>query len=135
MPSRRQGEPVAQSDLVGAELDRLVGGHLAFEIEIDIRASCRSGSRRQSRTRPQAARPGSRHSRATRPPASLGLVGDRHLVAALAERAAGFEPGGAGADDQDMGVPCFGRMRSGCQPRRHSSPIDGFWVQRIGVMV
>ena len=23
-------------------------------------------------------------------------------------------------------------MRSGCQPRRHSSPIVGFWVQRIG---
>ena len=27
----------------------------------------------------------------------------------------------------------FGRMRSGCQPRRHSSPMLGFWVQRIGV--
>ena len=28
----------------------------------------------------------------------------------------------------------FGRMRSGCQPLRHSSPMVGFCVQRIGVM-
>ena len=26
-------------------------------------------------------------------------------------------------------------MISGCQPRRHSSPMVGFWVQRMGVMV
>ena len=29
----------------------------------------------------------------------------------------------------------LGAMRSGCQPRRHSSPMVGFWVQRIGDMV
>ena len=29
----------------------------------------------------------------------------------------------------------FRRMRSGCQPLRHSSPIVGFWVQRIGDIV
>ena len=29
----------------------------------------------------------------------------------------------------------FGRIRSGCQPLRHSSPIVGFWVQRIGDIV
>lgn len=28
-----------------------------------------------------------------------------------------------------------GRMRSGCQPLRHSSPIAAFWVQRMGDMV
>ena len=28
--------------------------------------------------------------------------------------------------------PVTGGTRSGCQPRRHSSPMVGFWVQRIG---
>ena len=26
-------------------------------------------------------------------------------------------------------------MRSGCQPLRHSSPIVGFWVHRMGAML
>ena len=65
----------------------------------------------------------------------LACLGQTHLVPTLAKRARRFQPGRTGADHQHAGGRALRRIRSGCQPLRHSSPMVGFCVQRIGEMV
>ena len=95
-----------------------------------------SWSTRQSRTRAQAASPGSRLSQRTRPPSFARRLGQLHLVAAPPEHSAASSPAGPAPTTSTVRFRFLAaRMRSGCQPRRHSSPIVGFCVQRIGDMV
>ena len=50
-----------------------------------------------------------------------------------AEDAGALHAGRPRADDEDVAsrLPRPRLKRSGCQPRRYSSPIVGFWVQMI----
>ncbi len=58
--------------------------------------------------------------------------GQGDLMAALGQRQRGFEAGRAGATTSTRSGFLARAIRSGCQSRRHSSPMVGFWVQRSG---
>ncbi len=69
----------------------------------------------------------------SQPPADVvGRFGHAHLVAAPAEPSAHSRPAGPAPTTSTDAAVAAGAMRSGCQPRRHSSPMVGFCVQRTG---
>ena len=99
-------------------------------------ATARSGA---GGSRAPAATPPGREAvqflRATLPPssrpASIRVTSHPRLAAeTVASRLAGPAP-----TTSTRAGAAIGRKRSGCQPRRHSSPIEGFWVQRMGAVV
>ena len=135
VPSRRHVAPVATSTWSAPSSATVSGCHVAFEIERDIRHLV-------DLQQPPVAHPAPGGE--TGQPALAGhaatrfgrAVGERHLVSRAGPGRA--PPRGP----QDLRRPRghvhlfrFGRILSGCQPRRHSSPMVGFCVQRSGVMV
>ena len=134
-PSARQRGAGRDGDVVEAVLEHLVGGQLAPEGELDVRELLElplavvdaPGSTPRARAAAPRAAPGRRARRRPRP-------APRRSRACRAPAPPPARPGRRRRPAPSLSV-VFGRIRSGCQPRRHSSPMVGFWVQRIGVMV
>ena len=90
---------------------------------------------RQSSTRPQAASPGKRVSKRSRPPKVVCGFGQRHRDSRAVPRLAHTRgPPGRRRRPAPPLAAATRSKRSGCQPRRHSSPTVGFCVQRTGTL-
>jgi hypothetical protein len=87
---------------------------------------------RQSRTLPQLASPGRRASLADRPPHSCEPSAIVTSAPRWPSARAASSPEGPPPTTSTCSRAPSGGIASGCQPRRHSSPMVGFWVQRIG---
>ncbi len=130
-PSRRHVAPVATttSRAPAARTSPAVMGEAGNTSTVPSPAI---SPRRQSTTRRHAASPGRRASRATRPPTSGRASSSWTWCPRWPRARAASNPAGpAPITMTGAGLRRTG-MRSGCQPRRHSSPMVGFWVHRIG---
>ena len=132
---RVQRAPVAITTCVLPELENIVGGQAVAAVQVDVGeplAAARGASRARG---PRLASPGSARLEAQAAADVVGGLGERHLVAAARRGSARIRdrPGPPPTMSTEAALPARAK-RSGCQPRRHSSPMVGFCVQRTGTL-
>ncbi len=122
-------------DVVEAVAAHLVGVDLALQRDLDVRELRELGAAVVDDADP-GGEPGQPRLAQHASAELAARLGEHDLVAALARAPSPprARPGRRRRRAPSRPTPP-GRKRSGCQPRRHSSPIDGFCVQRIGVDV